>query len=131
MTLSLDATVADDYSNTITWTDITNSGDKDPNTIVTINSSATEDTTVTLTGDVAVTGWYGFQISVDDGTNPAVIDTVYVGVYPTCADVAAADPADGWTSVGDIDGDCKANLTDFALFAAAWLDCNSNRVTCP
>ncbi|MBC8378850.1 MAG: hypothetical protein H8E62_06735 [Planctomycetes bacterium] len=133
MVLSLDATVTDDGTPTITWTDISNAGDMDPDTVVTINSASTEDTTVTLTNGVsgAVTGWYQFQITVDDGINPAETDTVAIGVYPTCADAAAADPADGWASVGDIDGDCKANLTDFALFAAAWLDCNSNRVTCP
>ncbi|MHC4232355.1 MAG: hypothetical protein ACYSO7_11555 [Planctomycetota bacterium] len=134
MTLNLDATVTDDEDAgpvSISWSDNTVLTDKDPNTVVTINSPTTEDTTVSLVGDVATTGYYQFEITVDDGFNDPVTDQVVVVVYPTCAEAAAGDPLDGWTSVGDIDGDCKANLTDFALFAAAWLDCNSNRVTCP
>ena len=134
MTLNLDATVVDDEDAgpvTITWVDNTVATDKDPNTVVTINSPTTEDTTVSLVGDVATTGYYQFEITVDDGFNAPVSDQVVVVVYPTCAEAAAGDPLDGWSSVGDIDGDCKSNLTDFALFAAAWLDCNSNRVTCP
>ena len=131
MVLNLDATVTDDGTPTITWTDITVATDKDPNTTVTINSTGTEDTTVTLTGDVAVTGYYQFEIFVDDGVNPVVTSQVIAGVYPTCADAAAGDPDDTWDSTGDLDGSCTVDLADWALFAATWLDCNSLRRTCP
>jgi hypothetical protein len=132
MVLSLNATVTDDDTPTILWEDISNAGDRDPGTTVTINSSATEDTTVTLTnGGAPMTGWYQFQITVDDGVNPPVVDQVDVGVYADCAAAAAADPLDSYDAIGDLDGSCKVNLVDFALFAGSWLDCDALRVSCP
>jgi hypothetical protein len=136
MVLTIDATVTDDGSNTITWTDLTDPADKDPGTTVTINSPATEDTTVDLTNadPDAVTGYYVFEISVDDGVNPAVTDTIDIVVYPTCREAAEGDPANTFydaNGAGDLDGSCKVDLADFALFAASWLDCDASRITCP
>ena len=136
MVLSLDATVTDDEDAgpvSITWADLTDAGDKDPDTTVTINSAGTEDTTVTLTNTVSgeVTGYYQFEITVDDGVNDPVADQVIVGVYGTCADAAAGDPDDNWDSTGDLDGSCKVDLADFAIFAGSWLDCDALRVSCP
>jgi hypothetical protein len=105
--------------------------DKSIETTVTINSSATAATTVTLTNPgntippntdpETVNGYYQFKITVDDGVNPPVADTVIVGVYPTCGAAAAGDPDDLWDATGDLDSSCKVDLADFALFAANWL----------
>jgi hypothetical protein len=133
MVLNLSALVTDDGTPTITWADSSNAGDRDPDTAIVINSASTAATTVTLTNGVSgvVNGWYQFEITVNDGVNPAVTDQVAVGVYGTCKEAAAADPADGWVSVGDLDGSCKTDLVDFALFAGSWLDCNALRISCP
>ncbi len=136
MVLNLDATVTDDGSHTITWADLTNAADKDPDTTVTINSPGTDDTTVTLTNPVSgvVTGYYIFEITVDDGANPAVTDQVIVNVLGTCGEAADADPDDTYDITGDLNLDCKKDMADLAIFAAGWLDCNTNRpddVTCP
>jgi len=136
MVLNLDATVTDDGTPTISWTDLTNDWDKDPDTTVTINSPSTEDTTVTLSNDVSgvVSGYFIFELAVDDGFNDPVVDQVIVIVYNTCAEAADGDPDDDYDITGDLNLDCKKNLADFAIFASGWLDCNINRpadVTCP
>jgi hypothetical protein len=139
MILNLDATVTDDEDAgpvTITWADLTVAADKNPNTVVALNDTAIEDPTVTLTNavDGEVTGYYIFEITVDDGVNPAVTDQVIVNVLGTCGEAADADPNDDYDITGDLNLDCKKDLADFAIFAAAWLDCNTNRpgdVTCP
>ena len=133
MVLTVGAIVTDDGPVTITWSDISNLDDRDPDTTLLIDSPSTVVTDITLTNTVSgvVNGWYTFLITVDDGVNPAVTDEVNVGVYGTCAEAAAADPADGWVSVGDLDGSCKTDLVDFALFAGSWLDCDALRVSCP
>jgi hypothetical protein len=129
MVLNLDATVTDDGTPTITWTDITNAGDKDPATSVVINSPSTEDTTVTLSNvSGVVNGWYQFEITVDDGFNLPVVDQVAVGVYGTCKEAAVADPDDTYDAIGDIDGNCKVELPDFALLAGTWLETGAKYV---
>ncbi len=125
MALNIDATVTDpDSSPTITWTDLTNDADKNPNTTVTINSPGTEDTSVTLENlvDGEVTGYYIFEITADDGVNPAVTDTIDIVVYGTCGEAADADPTDDYDITGDLNLDCKKDILDFAIFAAGWLD---------
>jgi hypothetical protein len=133
MVLDLSATVTDDGAPTITWTDISNAGGRDQDTVVTINNATAAYTTVTLENLVSgiVNGWYQFQITVDDGVNLPVTDQVTVGVYGTCKEAAVADPDDTYDAVGDLDGSCKVDLVDFALFAQSWLDCDALRVTCP
>ena len=137
MTINLDATVSDDELAgpvTITWTNETAEGDANPNTVITYDPNEfVEDPTLTLTNavDGEVTGYYQFQISVDDGVWPAVTDQVIIGVYGTCAEAAEGDPDDDWDTTGDLDGNCKKDLADFALLAADWLGCNANRIICP
>lgn len=128
MVLSLDATVTDDEDAgpvSITWTDITADGDKDPTTEVTFGTIAADgDVEVTLAngGSGVVTGYYEFEIEVNDGVNDPVTDQVIIGVYGTCAEAADADPDDDYDITGDLNLDCKKDLADFAIFAAGWLD---------
>lgn len=101
----------------------------DPATVVTIH------TPNALTTDVTVdnTGWFYFDFTATDAAGSDV-DTVNVGIYVTCAEAAVADPDDDYDATGDFNGDCKIDMQDFAVFAARWLDCNTNRpddVTCP
>jgi hypothetical protein len=133
MTLTLNATASDDHGiATYAWTNITAAADKDPATVVTINSPATEDTTVTLTNTTgSVTGYYQFTLTVTDTASQTAADTVVVGVYGTCAAAAIADPNDNYDGVGDFNGDCKVDLYDFDLFADRWLNCDSLRRACP
>ena len=133
MTLTLNATAADDHGiATYAWTDITAPADKDPATVVTINSPTAEDTTVTLTNSTGtVTGYYQFTLTVTDTASQTAADTVIVGVYGTCAAAAIADPNDDYDGVGDFNGDCKVDLYDLALFVDRWLDCDSLRRACP
>jgi len=132
MTLTLNATASDDKPGlTYAWTDITAPADKDPATVVTINSPNTEDTTVTLTNATGtVTGYYQFTLTVTDTASNSVADSVAVGVYATCAAAAIADPNDPYDGVGDFNGDCKVDLYDFSLFVDRWLDCDSLRIPC-
>jgi len=132
MTLTLNATTADDHGiATWAWTDITAPADKDPATVVTINSPTQEDTTVTLTNATgSVTGYYQFTLTVTDTASNSVADSVAVGVYATCAAAAIADPNDNYDGTGDFNGDCKVDLYDFDLFADRWLNCDSLRIPC-
>jgi hypothetical protein len=84
----------------------------------------------------AATGWYQFILEVQDGAGTGT-DTVYDGVYGTCLEAAIADPADttiktNWPNGlhGDINGDCKTDLTDFAIFASSWIDCMTTKAGC-
>ena len=132
MTLTLNATASDDHGiASYAWTDVTVPTDKDPATVVTINSPTAEDTTVTLTNPSGtVTGYYQFTLTVTDTAAQTTADTVIVGVYGTCAAAAIADPDDDYDGVGDFNGDCKVDLHDFALFVDKWLVCDSLRIPC-
>jgi hypothetical protein len=133
MTITLNATASDDHGiTTYAWTDITNPADKDPATVVTINSPATEDTTVTLTNaSGTVTGYYQFTLTVTDTASQTTADSLAVGVYATCAAAAIADPNDDYDGVGDFDGNCKVDLYDFDTFVDKWLVCDSLKRACP
>jgi hypothetical protein len=133
MTLTLNATAADDHGiTTYAWTDITVATDKDPATVVTIVSPATEDTTITLANSGgSVTGYYQFTLTVTDTGGNTTADNVIVGVYATCAAAAIADPNDPYDGVGDFNGDCKVDLYDFDTFADRWLNCDSLKRSCP
>ena len=134
-TLILNATVTSDNAiATYAWTDITLGADKDPYTTVTINSPATEDTTVTLTNaepNHTVDGRFQFTLTVTDVQGNIAADTVSVYVYSTCALAAIANPADNYTGAGDLNGDCKVDLYDFAVIADNWLACDSLMRSCP
>jgi hypothetical protein len=134
-TLILNATVTSDNAiATYAWTNITAAANKDPYTTVTIVSPTTEDTNVTLTNtepNHTVDGWYQFTLTVTDVQGNIAADTVNVGVYATCAAAAIADPNDNYTGAGDLNGDCKVDLYDFAVIANNWLACDSLRRSCP
>jgi len=134
-TLKLNATVTSDNAiATYAWTDITLAANKDPYTTVTIVSPTTEDTNVTLTNtepNHTVDGWYQFTLTVTDVKGNIAVDTVNVGVFSTCAAAAIADPTDTYTGAGDLNGDCKVDLYDFAVIANNWLACDSLKRSCP
>jgi hypothetical protein len=134
-TLIFNATVTSDNAiATYAWTNITADADKDPLTDVNIVSPTTEDTNVTLTNtdpNRAVNGWYQFNLTVTDVNGNIATDNVAVGVYSTCAAAAIADPNDNYDGTGDLNGDCKVDLHDFATFASKWLSCDSLRRACP
>ena len=133
MTIKLNATASDDHGiATYAWTDITAPTDKDPATVVTIVSPTTEDTNVILTNPSgSVSGYYQFTLTVTDTAAQTTSDTVAVGVYATCAQAAIANPNDPYDGVGDLNGDCKVDLYDFAIFVSKWLACDLLRRPCP
>ncbi len=116
---------------------------KAPDTTVTLGTQIHDPVAKTVTVDVTVantaggqaTGWYAFTLEVEDGAGIG-FDTLNVGVYKTCLEAALEDPADTtieqtWPDGhGDIHGDCKTDLEDFALLAASWLDCMSVKAGC-
>jgi hypothetical protein len=114
-------------------------------TIVTMGTQTWNPTAKTVTVSVnvqnpvagqAATGWYEFMLEVQDAIGTGS-DTVNGGVYGTCLEAALADPADttietNWPNGqhGDINGDCKTDLEDFALLALSWLDCMTVKAGC-
>lgn len=136
MVIILDANVTDDNPGvTYLWTDITAAADKDPATSVVLSTPTVEDTNVTLTNATgSVSGWYQFTLTVTDSIGQVSNDSVTVGVYDTCHEMAVADPCEttittNWPDGdGDIDGDCHTDFYDFALFAGSYLEC---MIDCP
>jgi len=114
--VELDATVQDGVTVTsYSWS-------ANPADGVVFDSIIIEDPTVTITkasGD-AVT--VRLTLTVNDGENPPVTDTMTIDVYDTpCLaariglDLATDNPT-------DLSGDCVTSLEDIAALAAAWLD---------
>lgn len=128
---TLTGTYTDDGKSpvTIEWLDLSNPLEQAPGTTVTINSPNAAVTTVDVDGD----GWFLFSFTVTDGVGSGT-DTVNVGVYVDACAAAYADPDDIQTAypngTGDIDGDCDTDLNDFALMAATWMDCMSDKLGC-
>jgi hypothetical protein len=103
--------------------------DQDPNTI---HTSGTVQATFSATGN----GWLFLTLEVEDAIGTSS-DTMNVGVYGTCLEAALEDPADdtletNWPNGqhGDINGDCKTDLADLAIFAASWIDCMTSKAGC-
>lgn len=131
VTFTLTGTYTDDGESTVTTTwsldeDLT---ETDPATVVTIDGPSDPTTTVTIDN----TGWFYFTFTVSDNVGSAS-DTVNVGVYADACTAAIEDPDDIPATYpnghGDIDGDCDTDLNDFALLAASWLDCMSDKLGC-
>jgi len=129
---TLTGTYTDDGESTVDvlWEDISDPLEQAPGTTVTINSPTSATTTVDVDGD----GWYLFKFTVTDAAGSGS-DEVNVGVYPDACAAAYADPDDLSATYpnghGDIDGDCDTDLEDFALLAASWVDCMTDKITCP
>lgn len=86
--------------------------------------------TVSATFSATDTGWLFLTLEVQDSAGTGA-DLMNTGVYGTCAQAATEDPDDTYDATGDLDGNCKKDLNDFAIFAAGWLDCDANKITCP
>jgi hypothetical protein len=115
----LDGTVEDDdlpdppAAYTVLWEQI--SGPEN----VSIDPNDVEDVTV----HIGAPGTYEFRLTADDSDqSTSDIVQVYVGV-DSC-DAAQADP-DYEPYQADFNSDCVVDLTDFAVIAGEWLECNS------
>lgn len=142
---TLSGSYTDDGKSTITRAEyVEGAHQKAGGTTVTLGTQVHDPVAKTVTVDVTVenpvpgqaaTGWYAFTLEVDDAVGTGS-DGVNAGVYGTCLEAAAADPsdttiADNWPNGhGDINGDCKTNLEDFALLASSWLDCMTVKADC-
>jgi hypothetical protein len=118
VTVDLIGLVGDDAKSTLTVTWSDGAHQTDPATIVTINGTDTEVTTVTIDN----TGWYEFVLTATDATGD-VVDTVNIGVYGSSCEATQANPDSAYNAApnGDTDGDCDVDLTDLANLAASWL----------
>ena len=130
VTFTLAGQVTDDGESPVTTLWSLDYSEQDPATVVTIINDAALTTDVTIDG----TGLYTFQLDVEDAYTPDD-DQVTVIVYGTACDAAKGDPDDIAATYpnehGDIDGDCDTDLDDFAILAASWLDCMSDKIVCP
>jgi K319L-like, PKD domain len=112
---TLDATVTDDGPYTVQWTVVSepNQGN------AVIQTPDTEDTNVTL----SATGQYVLQLDASDGESTSS-DTVTINVYNDSCEAAQSVP--GYVPlVGDLNGDCRVDDTDFQLLQDNWLKDNS------
>ena len=73
-------------------------------------------------------GVYQLTLTADD-TTASISDIITVTVIdPTCQDVKDA----GLIIVADVNQDCYVDLSDFAVIAVSWLECNNPQdSTCP
>jgi len=89
---------------------------------VVFDSNSIEDPTVTITkapGDaVTVT----LTLTVDDGENPAVTDTMTIKVYDDACLAARLGKGLAADNPTDFDGNCTTDFADLAAMAAKWLD---------
>lgn len=115
-TAYLDGTVSDDEypaPYTVLWEQVSG-----PETLL-IDPNDMEDVTILL----PQTGTYEFKLTADDG-DKSTSDSVQVIVRETACEAAQAMP--GYEPIhGDFNSDCYVSLTDFAVFADNWLECNS------
>lgn len=113
-------------------------------TVVTLGTQVHDPIAKTVTVDVTVdnpvagqitTGWYAFRLEAEDAVGIGA-DAMNVGIYGTCLEAALADPADStieqsWPDGhGDINGDCRTDLEDFAILASSWMDCMTVKAGC-
>ncbi|UCG49385.1 MAG: hypothetical protein JSU94_06300 [Phycisphaerales bacterium] len=83
-----------------------------------IGNAAAADTTATFTQ----TGTYVLQLYARDATMQEDEVAIAINVYNDSCEAAKNHP-DGYTAVEfDFNEDCEADFTDFALFAAKWLE---------
>jgi hypothetical protein len=131
VTFELTGTYTDDGESTVTteWALDEELSETDPTTIVTIDNPGAPKTSVTIDN----TGWFYFDFTVSDDVGSAS-DTVNIGVYVDDCEAAYQDPDDIPATYpdghGDIDGDCDTDLEDFALMAASWVECMSDKLDC-
>jgi len=84
--------------------------------------------TETTTAVFHAPGHWTIQLTVDDGEWETQGWTdIYV--YATPCEAAQGDPMDA-SLPGDVDGDCDADLADFAVVASTWMDCMSEKLGC-
>jgi len=128
VTFMLDGTLTDDGKSPVSllWELIYS--EQDPATVVNIATPTQVDSVVTING----TGFYRFRLSADDAYAHAE-DIVEVIVYGSACEAAQGDPTDHYHTypyIGDVNNDCLVNMADFAILAATWLDCLSDKLGC-
>jgi len=112
--VDLDATVQAGVTVTsYTWT-------ANPADGVVFSATEVEDPTVTITKATDNPSTVMLTLTVDDGENPLVSNSVMIDVYDDACKVTIAKGlnADNPT---DLNGDCVTSLEDFAEMAAKWL----------
>ena len=131
VTFTLTGTYTDDGESPVdtTWALDEELTETDPATVVTITNPNSATTTVKIDN----TGWFYFDFTVSDSV-ASISDTVNIGVYVDACEAAKEDPDDIAAAYpdghGDIDGDCDTDLEDFALLAASWIECMSDKLDC-
>ncbi|MCE5185578.1 MAG: hypothetical protein LLF76_05575 [Planctomycetaceae bacterium] len=134
----------DDKSSIVRAEFVEGNHERDPNSIVTFGTHIHDSVAKTVSVPVTISntagrqanGWYGFTLEVEDGAGVGSAN-LHVGVYGTCLEAALEDPTDttietNWPNGlhGDINGDCKTDLEDFALLASSWIDCMTVKAGC-
>ena len=66
-------------------------------------------------------GNWNIRLEVTDGSGTATGASGHYEIYATCGGAAYWDPDDTFDGTYDFNGDCIVNLTDFSVFAEAWL----------
>lgn len=132
VTFTLPGIVTDDGKSPVTTEWVYNAGnsDTDPATVVSIATPTALSTEVTIDN----TGTFEFQLNADDSFGHDD-DVVLVFVYGTCLEAAEADPTDDIAGRfpnghGDLDGDCDADIVDFAILAGTYLQCLTEKAGC-
>jgi hypothetical protein len=66
-------------------------------------------------------GYWQIRLEVADASGTAIGAAGIHRIFATCKEAAVADPDDPYEGYYDTNNDCIVNLTDFAVFAEAWL----------
>lgn len=105
-------------------------------TVTILSQSEPVPGTVEAVVNATANGWLSLRFEVEDAAGVAT-DTMNVGIYNSCLEAALADPSDtiietNWPNGqhGDINGDCKTNLEDFAIMASTWVECMTVKAGC-
>lgn len=117
----VDATVIDDGVTTAAylWT-VVPDGSEDPNFVVTITDPTVEDPEVTITNAYDTMATFTLTLTVDDGVNAPVEDSMTIDVYRDACQMTRLGAGVSYQT--DLNDDCVMNLLDFAEMAAVWLD---------
>ena len=113
--VELDATVQDGV------TVVSYGWSADPNDGVVFSDETVEDPTVTITKDTDNPSTVRLTLTVNDGVNPPVTDSIRIDVYDDAC-LAAIGKGLAADNPGDFDGNCITGLGDLAVMATKWLN---------
>lgn len=136
VTFAVTGTYTDDGKSPITraeWVQGTHQGG---GTVSILSQSEPVPGTIEAVVNATASGWLSLRLEVEDAAGLAT-DSMNVGIYNSCLEAALEDPNDKkitetWPNGqhGDINGDCKTNLEDFAILASTWIECMTAKAGC-